>query len=629
MSTRVRASIISAILLTAISIILLSAWLAIQGRQLRAEAMDKASLSIQLLVEASRRSLETGDILGLARLADRTAHGGQVIRIMITDRTGKVVVDTRREAYDERPLYARRALASNRVQIDEYPDRWMASAVVQDELGRTTGLVIADFSKSGLLAAERETRRDGILIAFFGICIGMVLTFFATIYLVRPLTDLVHAIRRVEEGELESPVPVSGPTELVEIGNAFNSMVGAVRQRIQNIELLNQMEANLARARDLPSSVKVIMDTSEALLKTRLCLWVPDALSRILVQVLPPDDSGIPVSIPSGSEFPVARSFKERKIISVGDGCDLPSYSEIAEGITIDSGLVLALWTLEGTTGVLVFVNQHAHVSITKEYRALAWAIAALAAPMVAAAVRAQMQVKAVETLQSLLIPPTPVNIGADVHALYLPAEEVAGVGGDYFDFDDLGESRWAIVIGDASGKGLDAARYATMAKWILRSFIHEYKDLGEVLRQSNGVLEVQKMAEGFITLFCCIWDAAESSIVYANAGHPPALLYRAATGEVEELLPTGTALGIRSDMAFTSMKIILSNDDIFCLYTDGITEARHDDEWYGSDKLTDALKTYAHKSSREIAEGIISTVWDFTGGSTGDDIALLILKVN
>jgi sigma-B regulation protein RsbU (phosphoserine phosphatase) len=110
-----------------------------------------------------------------------------------------------------------------------------------------------------------------------------------------------------------------------------------------------------------------------------------------------------------------------------------------------------------------------------------------------------------------------------------------------------------------------------------------------------------------------------------AGAGHPPPLLRR--EGRVEPVLAPGTLLGVYPDVILTEVTVDLVAGDMMVLYTDGVTEARGVDGFYGSDRLAMAVGSPEHLTAQDVADAVLADVVGFQRGRLRDDIAILVIE--
>ena len=201
-------------------------------------------------------------------------------------------------------------------------------------------------------------------------------------------------------------------------------------------------------------------------------------------------------------------------------------------------------------------------------------------------------------------------------------------VGGDYYDFLDLGGERLGFVIGDISGKGIAAALLMANLQANLRSQCAIAFDQPQRMLQSVNRLFCENTPEGaFATLFFAEYNDHAGHLRYANCGHLSALLLRNDT-TLERLDSTATVLGVFREWDCSIGDCRLFPGDTLALYTDGITESYNAaEEEFGEQRLIAALQRNRELSSQSLLEAIVSEVQEFSPHEQHDDITLIVAK--
>ena len=201
-------------------------------------------------------------------------------------------------------------------------------------------------------------------------------------------------------------------------------------------------------------------------------------------------------------------------------------------------------------------------------------------------------------------------------------------VGGDYYDFLNLGRDRLGFVIGDISGKGIAAALLMANLQANLRSQCAIALDQPQRLLRSVNLLFCDNTPDGaFATLFFAEYDDIAGRLRYANCGHLPALLLHS-DSRVERLDATATVLGIFKDWDCEIGECQLRPGDTLALYTDGITETYNSaDEQFGEQRLVEALQRHCGACSQAALAAIVDEVQRFGPHEQHDDITLIIAK--
>jgi PAS domain S-box-containing protein len=236
-----------------------------------------------------------------------------------------------------------------------------------------------------------------------------------------------------------------------------------------------------------------------------------------------------------------------------------------------------------------------------------------------------RQQLGIAETLQLALIDVPPQIGRVRLGHLYRSATESAWVGGDFYDVFEIGNGRIALLIGDVSGHGIDAARTATLAKDVVHAFAHQSLQTHEMLAWTNRVL-LEEGTPGFVSLFLGILDTADGSLRYSSAGHPEPMLRRAA-GDVTRLVSRSSPLGVFADATWKSREMRLDEGALLLLYTDGVTEARRDGELFGDQRLAD-LVSQAEGAVEQLPQRVLDAVLAFSAGRLKDDVAVLVLAL-
>ncbi len=232
------------------------------------------------------------------------------------------------------------------------------------------------------------------------------------------------------------------------------------------------------------------------------------------------------------------------------------------------------------------------------------------------------------ETLQeSLLTLPGAVS-GVRFASLYHSATVSSRVGGDFFDVFSLPGGCVAALIGDVSGKGLEAAMVTTLVKDTVRAYAHEHPSPAEVMARANTVLNAASRLPAFASAILAVIDVATGQVTYCCAGHPPALVLRPDGIEVTD--SESPVIGAFDHMTFVDQHLSLGPADVLFLYTDGVTEARSATEgFFGDERLLDALEGCSAEHLDSLPKSLLERVERFAGGRLSDDIALLAIALD
>ncbi|QFY10518.1 SpoIIE family protein phosphatase [Nonomuraea phyllanthi] len=349
---------------------------------------------------------------------------------------------------------------------------------------------------------------------------------------------------------------------------------------------------------------------------------------------------GEPVFVPPSSPFTkvltTGRSHFERVLdTSPGTWLDQdPDRAEIIHGTGMHTLIIVPLRARGEILGITVFVRTDNEAPFTKDDLLLAEELGARAALSLDNARRYTRERTAALALQRNLLPRRLTGSAAlEVTSRYLPAGLHDAVGGDWFDAIPLPRDRVALVVGDVTGHGINAA--ATMGR--LRTAVRTLTYMGlppdELLAHLDDLVvrltEEDAGPDGFpldptgATCLYAVYDPATRRFTMAGAGHPPPALVTP-SGEVRfPRPPSGTPIGLGLG-AYRSLDLELAEGTLIALYTDGLIETRTADIEAGIDRLGAALA-----QATLPLEDFCSTVIRAMVGEehAEDDIALLVAR--
>ncbi|MBE0447897.1 MAG: SpoIIE family protein phosphatase [Actinobacteria bacterium] len=228
---------------------------------------------------------------------------------------------------------------------------------------------------------------------------------------------------------------------------------------------------------------------------------------------------------------------------------------------------------------------------------------------------------------KSLLPSKIPEIPGIEIATFYESATEAALIGGDFYDIIPACDGLIAFVIGDVSGKGIDAAATTAMIRNVVRSFAYQDPEPSSVLTKANDIIIKQIEPGMFITLIYLIYDQKNEEIAYVNAGHPYPFYCSAKKGRCLELENSDPAFGIFPGYRYSQVKEDFLPNDTLILYTDGLIEARRQRDFFGVERARSVVEKYKGKAAEEIAERLIGECKAFSESWLADDVAMLILK--
>jgi len=233
--------------------------------------------------------------------------------------------------------------------------------------------------------------------------------------------------------------------------------------------------------------------------------------------------------------------------------------------------------------------------------------------------------------LQASLMPPALPRIpGLDIAAAYRPFGDGTVVGGDFYDLYAIGQGRWGLVVGDVTGKGIEAAAITALARHTTRAAALLGKGPAEVLQTLNRVMLSQPLGERFCTIVHGILEpsAEGTAVTLSLGGHPRPLLLDGRSGTVRPVGTPGTAVGVLLDPALSETRLMLHRGDVLVLFTDGCVDFRAEGRTNSDENvLVDVLREHAEENAQELTKRLQDEVLNARGGTSADDVAFVVVR--
>jgi sigma-B regulation protein RsbU (phosphoserine phosphatase) len=209
---------------------------------------------------------------------------------------------------------------------------------------------------------------------------------------------------------------------------------------------------------------------------------------------------------------------------------------------------------------------------------------------------------------------------------------QVRALGGDCYEFMPLANERLALVVGDASGKGVAAALMIASVQSALRTAaLFTGENLATLLKIVNLQAYASSLPDRYATVFYGVLDRATRTLRYVNAGHTPPIVLRR-DGSIDTLEMGGAPVGMFPDSSYEEGVVQLDPSDVVITYTDGVIEAENQsgEEW-GVQGLLNAAAVRARQAdenAEHLVRSIFNSMDDFTQGCQTDDATLAVLRV-
>ncbi|MDZ7333472.1 MAG: SpoIIE family protein phosphatase [candidate division KSB1 bacterium] len=304
----------------------------------------------------------------------------------------------------------------------------------------------------------------------------------------------------------------------------------------------------------------------------------------------------------------------------------------------IRSVLCVPIWSQAKIIGILMMMNKKTHEPFNDNDLRLLSIIAAQSGQLIR---NSQLQEEALEKkrlefelslarrIQTNLLPKTaPITPHLDIASYFNPAEEV---GGDYYDYFWLGDEQIGVVIADVSGHGPAAAMMMTLVKGILHSMVQQFASPEKSLSEINSIIARIAPRDVFITMMFLIFDLNKKVLRISNAGHNPIVHYNSQSRSCQLVELKGCALNLIKQCDYDKKEIPLQPNDLFLIYTDGVTEATNENqELFEERRLIQAVEEMASQSADAVIQNVKSKLNSFMGkAKQADDVLVIAMKVS
>jgi sigma-B regulation protein RsbU (phosphoserine phosphatase) len=243
---------------------------------------------------------------------------------------------------------------------------------------------------------------------------------------------------------------------------------------------------------------------------------------------------------------------------------------------------------------------------------------------------RMEEELNIARDLQMSMLPAEcPIVEGLDIAAYSVSAMEV---GGDFYDFIDMGDKKLGFVIGDVTGKSVSGALVMSASRSVFRMLSEEELNVSESMMRANRRLKKDVKSGMFVALLYAVLDAQQKTVTMCSAGQTQPLHLSATTGEANLVETEGDTfpLGILDEANYEDTQIQLSPGDKVLFYTDGIVEAMDkNEEMFGFERLQDVAHSAKSMNADSLLKEILARVNEFVGDAPQhDDLTVIVVSV-
>ena len=419
------------------------------------------------------------------------------------------------------------------------------------------------------------------------------------IYYVETIEDITQR-KRAEEEQTRTRV----------LGEALNTIDRTVLSTLRPLEMLSRVMADSTVALDV-DAVSLIRNE--------------DGVWRVVDTYHGPQEA-VGSVIPRIEGTPFDRVLKLRDVVALSNTDTVPEPAHtILKGFGIRSYLTVPLISREEQYGVLVYSSETPRDFTIAEMN-FARKLSAVLTVAMQNATLYNAERKIADTLQTELLGIPAHVAGLELAHAYRSATKLARIGGDFYDVFEVRPGLVFFVLGDVSGKGIEAATLTAMAKSTIRAFAYHDASPATVLDQANRVI-AEQIGEGrFITVVVGTLEIASGDVTISSAGHPaPILCGKGAC--VDNEIHRNPPLGLFPDQKHDDISLVMESGDMIVLFSDGLLDARSGSDIFGEEGVHNVLAEFDNASPDEVVAALLDKAESHAGGEPPDDIAIVAMR--
>jgi len=528
----------------------------------------------------------------------------------------------------------------------------------------TKGSLYIKYSLAAMNAEIASSYLNSILICIVAIIIGWLLSMFLSHKITTPIFDLVTGANEVLKGNFDCKITSISDDETGIISTAFNSVTENLTLKIKelkeyaenlakiNAELdkkisemssLQELGKVISSIFNLEELLRAIIQNSTIVMKSKRCsivlvnektgdyyIKVAKGLEEAesFIENLKLKTGGLVTDYCTKQKLPLLVTDMENDDRFPKTGAKYKTKSFIAVPLIVNDRVIGVISVTEKFNDELYNMSDIQLLQIFANQVVIAIENAKLYEKLVVRE-KLERELEIAHNIQMSMLPQKyPEIAGISIAGISIPAKEV---GGDYYDFLPVTDSKVAITIGDVSGKGVPAALMMVMIHSILRAKVTSEHSPKKLVFDLNNSLFNELEPRMFITFFYMLLDTDTKLIRYTNAGHNYPMIFHADNTEVESLKDGGLLLGVFEGPEYQEGSYQLAIGDVVVMYTDGIVEAMNEkDEMYGYDEFCELMHRIKHKKAEEIKEDILEATRNFMGEAAQyDDLTLIVIKID
>ena len=408
------------------------------------------------------------------------------------------------------------------------------------------------------------------------------------------------------------------------------------RERAELEEVLIELAGALAES-EPAQLIRRLVEAARKVAAASFALFLPDDAAGRLIDVSDGVHPGFAAAPEVGQAPLLAAAVQGMEVLVIDDllrwahdAAAQQPYGQLKGGGVVRSWLVLPVRNESGGSHGAVVLGHPAPLQFDHRRERLARGLTQHLAGALDRAVEQHERGRVARVLQETLLPPLlPVVPGVDLSARYRATGVGNLVGGDFYDVFAVGADVWALVLGDVSGFGPEAAAITGQARYTVRAVARDEPTPSGVLRRLNEAIGGRTDDRFCTAVYLRLRRSGTAvTVELSRGGHPPPLILRD-SGEVESLDgAAGMPMGMFPDAEVSDLPCTLEAGDAIVLYTDGVIEARNaSGEQFGQERLEELLQSCSGRTADGIARRIELAAMDFQGDTASDDVAIVVAR--
>ncbi|MCL4078886.1 SpoIIE family protein phosphatase [Coriobacteriia bacterium Es71-Z0120] len=300
---------------------------------------------------------------------------------------------------------------------------------------------------------------------------------------------------------------------------------------------------------------------------------------------------------------------------------------EFVSRFGVTSLLVAPLVARNEVFGALTFIKRRGRAGFSEQDRGFSARLATSLGLAISNDRMQSAQSRVADALRSAILTMPDALPGVQLGHVYRSADRIAKIGGDFYDAFSLADGRHAVLMGDVSGKGIDAAVSSFVTRTAFHALALREPSPARVMAAANDVLARLLPDEAFATAIFGVIDVQGGTFTAASAGHPDPVICTL-DGCVEHDAVRNLPLGMFPETEYEQFSLPLTDGEVLVMFSDGVLDARRGQEPFGEWRVREVLDSARLVDPQAIAEMLLDAVTAHADGTHVDDIAIVALRL-